>query len=164
MRGIAVICTLSPDAEHANETLSTLKFGKRCKLVVTTARKGTSMDDKALLQKYRRELDALRAKLEANTTASEDVEAAPGDVRESREKLSELEQKREAAQREVDEMHQQRSGLRNQIEHLTRLILTSNSVANDAGPSTPRARALARRGPRMSDFGSTAQPPPPPSR
>ncbi|SPO22782.1 probable kinesin motor protein 1 [Ustilago trichophora] len=170
---IAVICTLSPDVEHANETLSTLKFGKRCKLVVTTAKKGTAMDDKALLQKYRKELDALRARLEANGAPSNPDNAVVATVSpeaslESQQKLDELNQQKEAAQREVEDMQKKRTDLKGQIEHLTRLILTSQSVAADvssegnavAGPSTPirgrgaHASALARRGPRMSDFFS----------
>ncbi|CDR99390.1 hypothetical protein [Sporisorium scitamineum] len=161
---IAVICTLSPDTEHANETLSTLKFGKRCKLVVTTAKKGTAMDDKALLQKYRKELDALRARLEANGPSPnpDNVTVSMEESRESQQKLDLLNQQRQAAQKEVEDMQKKRTDLKGQIEHLTRLILTSQSVAADAsetaGPSTPiRARsahasALARRGPRMSDF------------
>lgn len=171
---IAVICTLSPDTEHANETLSTLKFGKRCKLVVTTAKKGTAMDDKALLQKYRKELDALRAKLEANgpspnpdnVVVVEKVD--PAASLESQQKLDELNQQREAAKKEVEDMQKKRSDLKGQIEHLTRLILTSQGVAasesgNVAGPSTPvrsrpahaHAGALSRRGPRMSDFAGS---------
>ncbi|SPO24950.1 probable kinesin motor protein 1 [Ustilago trichophora] len=168
---IAVICTLSPDTEHANETLSTLKFGKRCKLVVTTAKKGTAMDDKALLQKYRKELDALRARLEANGPSPNPdnvvvATVSPEVSLESQQKLDELNQQKEAAQREVEDMQKKRTDLKGQIEHLTRLILTSQSVAADvsaegnavAGPSTPvrgrnaHALALARRGPRMSDF------------
>ncbi|GAC99051.1 hypothetical protein PHSY_006648 [Pseudozyma hubeiensis SY62] len=162
---IAVICTLSPDMEHANETLSTLKFGKRCKLVVTTAKKGMERDDKALLQKYRKELDALRAKLEANGT-SPTLGAGSMEVsKESQQKLDELNQQKEAAKKEVEDMQKKRSDLKGQIEHLTKLILTSQSVASDdaaaAGPSTPlrksaHASALARRGPRMSDFGGSA--------
>ncbi len=168
---IAVICTLSPDTEHANETLSTLKFGKRCKLVVTTAKKGTAMDDKALLQKYRKELDALRARLEANGASPNPDEPAPVATidpalsLESQQRLDELNEQKAAAQKEVESMQKQRSDLKSQIEHLTRLILTSQTVAADtsdavAGPSTPvRARphasALARRGPRMSDLHFT---------
>jgi centromeric protein E len=34
---VAIICTISPDAEQATETLSTLKFAKRAKMVVTKA-------------------------------------------------------------------------------------------------------------------------------
>ncbi|PWZ00973.1 kinesin-domain-containing protein [Testicularia cyperi] len=167
---IAVICTLSPDREHANETLSTLKFGKRCKMVVTTAKRGTAMDDKALLQKYRKELDALRARLEANTATSPNPEATPAAgppavdpavSAESQQKLDELNLQREEAQKEVEQMQQKRSTLKGQIDHLTRLILTSQSVANDSAPGTPvrrsvHAPALARRGPRMSDLHAFA--------
>ncbi|KAJ1032462.1 hypothetical protein NDA16_000486 [Ustilago loliicola] len=172
---IAVICTLSPDTEHANETLSTLKFGKRCKLVVTTAKKGTAIDDKALLQKYRKELDALRAKLEANGPSPNPDSVVvvekidPALSLESQQELDELNQQREVAKKEVEDMQKKRSDLKGQIEHLTRLILTSQSVAASesgnavAGPSTPvrsrpahaHAGALARRGPRMSDFAGS---------
>ncbi|SNX82306.1 related to Kinesin-7a motor protein [Melanopsichium pennsylvanicum] len=169
---IAVICTLSPDAEHANETLSTLKFGKRCKSIVTTAKKGTAMDDKALLQKYRKELDALRARLEANGSSPNPdnvimAAVSPEVPTEERAKLDELNKEKEATQKEVEDMQKKRMDLKGQIEHLTRLILTSQSVADDvkegnavAGPSTPvrgrnaHASALARRGPRMSDLFS----------
>ncbi|PWN42336.1 kinesin-domain-containing protein, partial [Ceraceosorus guamensis] len=34
---VAVVCTLSPLKEHAVESLSTLKFGRRCKMVTTRA-------------------------------------------------------------------------------------------------------------------------------
>ncbi|SPO36055.1 related to Kinesin-7a motor protein [Pseudozyma flocculosa] len=168
---IAVICTLSPDVKHAVETLSTLKFGKRCKMVVTSAKKGTSMDDKALLQKYRKELDALRAKLEAGTPAikapAEADEDALASSRESRQKLDALNEERERAQKEVMEMEKKRGDLRGQIDHLTRLILTSQSVAQERRESdaaagtnadgTPRKRnfsGMERRGPRLSDIHS----------
>ncbi|KAL7341687.1 kinesin motor domain-containing protein [Rhodotorula toruloides] len=39
---VAVVCTVSPDAEQATETLSTLKFAKRAKMVVTKAERGVS--------------------------------------------------------------------------------------------------------------------------
>ncbi len=107
------------------------------------------MDDKALLQKYRKELDALRAKLEANGASPNPnnvVVVASGSSEmslEEQQKLDELNQQKEAAKKEVDEMQQKRSDLKGQIEHLTRLILTSQSVAAEgtnegsAGPSTP---------------------------
>lgn len=37
---VAVVCTISPDIEQATETLSTLKFAKRAKMVVTKAERG----------------------------------------------------------------------------------------------------------------------------
>lgn len=61
---VAVVCTLSPLKIHAAESLSTLKFGRRCKLVVTKAKQGSIMDDKALIEKYRREVEKLKERLE----------------------------------------------------------------------------------------------------
>lgn len=37
---VAIICTISPDVEQATESLSTLKFAKRAKMVVTKAERG----------------------------------------------------------------------------------------------------------------------------
>ncbi|KPV72139.1 uncharacterized protein RHOBADRAFT_18490 [Rhodotorula graminis WP1] len=37
---VAVVCTVSPDPEQAQETLSTLKFARRAKMVVTKAERG----------------------------------------------------------------------------------------------------------------------------
>lgn len=37
---VAIICTISPDIEQSTETLSTLKFAKRAKMVVTKAERG----------------------------------------------------------------------------------------------------------------------------
>ncbi|WFD33114.1 hypothetical protein MSPP1_004171 [Malassezia sp. CBS 17886] len=165
---VAVICTLTLDPEHATESLSTLKFGRRCKLVVTTAQRQTVVDDKALLERYRREIESLRARLQ--TDRDEDVssasDSAPSTPTPSTPPpLVALDMERAAAAKEVAAMEQTRHGLRQQLDHLTRLILTSRSVAT-LSPSRPTpAHAAhadtacsphARRGPRMSDLAPRA--------
>lgn len=165
---VAVICTVTSSKAQAQETLSTLKFGRRCKMVVTKAQRQTLVDDKALLEKYRQEIEALRLRLASASMSSsgeeeeEDKEITtpprtPGP--------SDWEQERAAAAREVAEMEETRQDLRRQIDHLTRLILTSRSVA----AMTPTRPVLelsngesfaspVRRGPRMSDLPSRAWP------
>jgi centromeric protein E len=143
---------MSPAREHAVESLSTLKFGRRCKMVTTRARRGTVVDDKALLQRYRRELDRLRARLEAAPTPvvmSDDVDD------DGERRLRELEDRRQEAQREVDAAEQQRSDLRAQVEHLTRLILTSQSVAEERAEPTSML-SVPRRAARLSDIGPSS--------
>ncbi len=169
---VAVICTISPDPKHAIESLSTLKFGRRCKMVVTSAKKGTVMDDKALLQKYKAELEALKAQLGAAggipRSSTEMTLDEEGDQDPDESYLRELHDKRQEGQKEMEEMQKQKGELRGQIEHLTRLILTSKKVASEEGsPSeeeingsiidTP-VRLAPRRGPRMSELPHRASP------
>lgn len=154
---VAVVCTLSMHQEHALESLSTLKFGRRCKLVVTTARRQTAVDDKALLERYKQEIDVLRARLESSDNDGYAPPHTPTKLVSS-DDLEALSRQRVEAEQEVAEMHETRRTLKSQIDHLTRLILTSRSVAEN----TPKRRALpsphdmpaspaSRRGPRMSD-------------
>lgn len=66
---IAIICTISSEAEQVSESLSTLKFARNAKLVVTRAERGTAAsNDSALLQRYRKEIEDLRARVCAFTT------------------------------------------------------------------------------------------------
>ena len=127
---VAVICTVSLGAAQAAETLSTLKFGRRCKLVVTKAQRHAAVDDKTLLEQYRHELHSLRARLGSGEASEENADDS-------------------SLRTEVAAMQEARADLRHQIDHLTRLILTSRSVAADA---PARDVASPRRGPRMSDL------------
>ncbi|CEH12134.1 centromeric protein e (cenp-e protein) [Ceraceosorus bombacis] len=164
---VAVVCTLSPLKEHAVESLSTLKFGRRCKMVTTRARRGTVVDDKALLQRYRRELDKLRAKLEKSVSGV--VSSAGAALDDS--SVKDLESRREEAERDVAAAQKQKQELRGQVEHLTRLILTSKSIASDRelqqGPASMRESSTLlcagndttpRRGPRRTDAGLMHRP------
>jgi hypothetical protein len=81
---VAVICTVSPVLTNMEESINTLKFAERVKLVVTAAKanevfhwfifvcccktdinhQNQILDDKALLQQYRNEITTLKARLE----------------------------------------------------------------------------------------------------
>lgn len=147
---VAVICTIALEKASAIETLSTLKFGRRCKMVVTKAKRQMVMDDKALLEKYTQEIQELRARLESSSSESENLPQTP---------TSDMDAEREAAAQEVASMQETRQDLRKQIDHLTRLILTSRSVAAQTPARSPLGHtdtdsyaSPARRGPRMSDL------------
>ncbi|GJN89577.1 hypothetical protein Rhopal_002564-T1 [Rhodotorula paludigena] len=60
---VAVVCTVSPDAEQATETLSTLKFAKRAKMVVTKAERGVLVTDAILLTQYSAKIAALQQQI-----------------------------------------------------------------------------------------------------
>lgn len=159
---VTVICTITLDKEHAIETLSTLKFGRRCKLVVTKAQRQTVLDDKALIEQYTREIQELRARLESSGVGSlsPTPSSSHGADRGESDPDDHLSAEREAAAQEVAAMEETRQDLRRQIDHLTRLILTSRSVAAQTPARSPlhsvsqegSYASPARRGPRMSDL------------
>jgi hypothetical protein len=126
---IPVICTLSPAMVTFEESLNTLKFALNVKKVVTRASKNAVMDNKALLQKYKQEIEDLKQKLTLTNT--------------SYETQMEQEQNLAAAERlkiqeEMQEQKLLRSSLKEQIEHLTRMILTSTSISNCMSSSTSK--------------------------
>ena len=69
---ISVICTVNPDANAVTETISTLLFAQRVKRVRLNAKKKEVVDTDALLQRYKKEIDDLKARL-----AEREAEAVP---------------------------------------------------------------------------------------
>lgn len=143
---VSVICTISPAMNNIDETGNTLKFAQRIKKVVTKAATNEVMDDKALLQKYRSEIDELKTKLHDLTDKeNESVQLAA-------EKL-----------RLEEELHQQqlvRTALKERIDHLTKLILTSSSI--NSGPFSPKPDEFPRKNSAVNRL-SLAMPSPNPS-
>jgi hypothetical protein len=141
---VSVVCTISPAAGNQEESTNTLKFAQRVKQVKIRAERKEIMDDKALLQQYRAEIEELRSKLiQLSTRDTESTQLAA-------EKL-----------RLEEELHQQqlvRIALKERIDHLTKLILTSSSFNTqgwqaDAAPAvsaTPMDAAAKRKSKRMS--------------
>jgi hypothetical protein len=60
---ISMICNVSPEAVHVEETHNTLKFASRAKRIKQRASVTEVMDDATLLQQYREEINALRSQL-----------------------------------------------------------------------------------------------------
>lgn len=168
---VAVLLTMSPLAQHAAEGLSTLKFGKRCKMIKLKAKRGEvgegDAGNEALLRRYKREVERLRAKLEADVVAA--AALSPATTPEDESDMLALAERKKAAESEVEGMTKRKAELRAQMEHLTKLIVTSGSVAEarrreeeeedeegpaavDSRPSTP-----LRRG-RVSEFGTPGTP------
>ncbi|RUP49421.1 P-loop containing nucleoside triphosphate hydrolase protein [Jimgerdemannia flammicorona] len=118
---ISVICTMSPSALAMEESHNTLKFAARVKKVVTRAGTNAIMDDKALLQKYRVEIAELKTKLmHTNEVVGNEKDK----------ELSKLKAERQKHEEEMMEMQLVRTALKERIEHLTKLILTSQSITS----------------------------------
>ncbi|KAL7748632.1 Kinesin-like protein kip2 [Sorochytrium milnesiophthora] len=140
---VSVICTISPAALNVEESTNTLKFAARVKKVVTRAKENEIMDDKALLQKYRLEIVELRDKLMQTNEAYE---------RERQQELMTMQTEREKYEEELHEQQLLRTALKERIDHLTRLILTSGSLTsktlNVDATSKPPSRRVSQ------EFGS----------
>ncbi|KAE8215739.1 hypothetical protein CF327_g1017 [Tilletia walkeri] len=138
---VAVICTMSTLPEHAVEALSTLSFGKRCKMVVSHAKRGSIMDDKALLKRYRQELDQLRKELDSKEAASITPNSSTVNLlteqEDQKKALEALGAQKAETEKEVQEMTLKRSELKDQINHLTRLILTGQRMQTDGDSDGP---------------------------
>ncbi|GJJ72579.1 centromeric protein E [Entomortierella parvispora] len=134
---VSVICTISPSHLNVEESHNTLKFAARVKKVVTKAQTNQVMDDKALLEKYRREISELKAQLmmtaagEAAGANASGAKAAVGGKQQA-ELSSLLQKERLKHEEEMVEMNMVRNALKERIDHLTKLILTSQSVNSRA--------------------------------
>lgn len=140
---VSILCTIQLGSQgsvasangHTGETLNTLKFAARAKNnIVSHAKKaeealgsGTDAGSRVLLERYRMEIQNLRSELDnqRKTQIENDSskEEKPLDL-EERQREKEAEQRREE---QVLEIQLARTALNDRIEHLNRLILSSQS-------------------------------------
>ncbi|KAF2142058.1 uncharacterized protein K452DRAFT_25941 [Aplosporella prunicola CBS 121167] len=132
---VSILCTVqigfsgsvASTNTHINETLSTLKFASRAKnSIVSHAKKAEEAhaadpNSRALLDRYRMEIAELRKQLE-NKTKEETVARV---MEEERAREVEAEVRHEE---QMLEMQLARTALKERIEHLNRLILSSRSI------------------------------------
>lgn len=130
---VSILCTIQIGSMgsvatangHTGETLSTLKFAARAKNnIVSYAKRaeeavgsGTDSGSRVLLERYRVEIQNLRSQLDSQSRAQEEKE--------------ERQLEKEANQRHEEqmlEMQLARTALKERIEHLNRLILSSKST------------------------------------
>lgn len=129
---VSILCTIQIGSAgsvatacgHTGETLNTLKFAARAKNnIVSHAKKaeeavgsGNDAGSRVLLERYRMEIQTLRQQLEGQGKAQPDVEDKKWE--------------KEAEQRHEEQMLEiqlARTALKERIEHLNRLIISSKS-------------------------------------
>ncbi|KAF2134235.1 kinesin-domain-containing protein [Dothidotthia symphoricarpi CBS 119687] len=148
---VSILCTIQIGASgstaaasnHTGETLNTLKFASRAKNnIVSHAKKadesmGTGGDagSRALLDRYRLEIQELKKQLEGGK-AKETKEEYGDELQRDREeeRARELED-RQRHHEQILEMQLARTALKERIEHLNRLILSSKSLGVNNSPS-----------------------------
>lgn len=130
---VSILCTIqfaSSINSHTGETLNTMKFAARAKNnIVSHAKKaeeaygggGGDSGSRVLLERYRMEIQALRGQLDNQAKFQAEKEL----------KWDEQQYEKEAQARheeQVLEMQLARTALKERIEHLNRLILSSKST------------------------------------
>ncbi|KAK0202275.1 kinesin-like protein [Desarmillaria ectypa] len=123
---ISVICTINPDISAIAESTSTLLFARRIKGVKLNAQKKEIVDTDALIERYRKEIEDLKARLA-------EKEAAVDDRRQS----SSASVKRRLSVKEKTDESKAMTDLNNRIQQLTKLILTSQTVDESSADSRP---------------------------
>ncbi|KAF2034743.1 kinesin [Setomelanomma holmii] len=148
---VSILCTVQIGAtgsaaavnSHTGETLNTLKFASRAKNnIVSHAKKadesmgaGGDAASRALLDRYRLEIQDLKKQLEDSKnkdTKEEEEDELKRDLEE--EKTREIADK-QRHEEQMLEMQLARTALKERIEHLNRLILSSKSVGVNSGRS-----------------------------
>ncbi|KAL4933599.1 putative kinesin family protein (KipA) [Aspergillus undulatus] len=150
---VSILCTVQLGSlanVNSGETLNTLKFAARAKNnIVSHAKRaeeafgggGGDAGSRVLLERYRMEIQALRGQLESQTKVQAEKEL----------KLEEQKLEQEAHERHEEqmlEMQLARTALKERIEHLNRLILSSKST----GVNTQGAMSALGRLSRMSSI------------
>ncbi|KAK4560926.1 Kinesin-like protein kip2 [Recurvomyces mirabilis] len=157
---VSILCTIqlssagtsaAASSSHTGETLNTLKFASRAKNnIVSHAKRnesnpnGGDAGSRALLDRYRLEIQELRGQLEQQTKDKDEAEKVEQDAqdRQLEEKLEREEQTRHEEQ--MLEMQLARTALKERISHLNRLILSSKSLGVNSGRMSSASIPLGR--------------------
>ncbi|KAF2090648.1 kinesin-domain-containing protein, partial [Saccharata proteae CBS 121410] len=158
---VSILCTVQIGSAgssakantHVTETLNTLKFASRAKNnIVSHAKKadeangsGGDAGSRALLDRYRLEIQELRKQLETK----KEEEAREREQEEEKAREVENENRHEE---QMLEMQLARTALKERIEHLNRLILSSKSIGVNSGRSfSSMSMGLQQRGSMVSN-------------
>lgn len=152
---IAIICTISPEARHGIESVSTLKFAQRASKIETKAEQGIIYGPGALIAEYEETIADLQSRL-----AEALKNNTPGNSSEHLNVLEEERRARAKAEQEAKDYGLSIISLKNQIEHLKTQMLTGSPEASETGNAILRTPSMAKR--HYGDIGSGSRPGGPP--
>ena len=115
---ISVICTISPVLANMEESHSTLVFAERVKKVTVAPEVNSVLDEKALLKQYEQEISELKKQLASSSHENE---------RFLERQKSLLEEEKLRYEVELKEQQLIKDALKERIDHLTRLIISSST-------------------------------------
>lgn len=174
---VSILCTIQIGSTgsaaaantHTNETLNTLKFASRAKNnLVSHAKRaeealgaGGEGGARVLLERYRMEISELRSQLEAQAKKDKNEDIAEK-TRDAEEELAREKEAEARHEEQMLEMQLARTALKERIDHLNRLILSSKSIGVNASGtwsslgSHPRFSQASMRSSRSSMTPSQA--------
>ncbi|KAK3996879.1 kinesin motor domain-containing protein [Cladorrhinum sp. PSN332] len=147
---VSILCTIALGASpstgsttHTNETINTLKFASRAKnSIVSHAKRaeealgaGGDGGARVLLERYRMEIAELRKELETQAKANSKKEAEEEQARDAEEERAREKEAELRHEEQMLEMQLARTALKERIDHLNRLILSSKSIGVNASGS-----------------------------
>jgi centromeric protein E len=148
---VSILCTIAvtpagsaaTSNTHAYETLNTLKFASRAKNnIVSHAKRaeealgaGGDGGARVLLERYRMEIMELRKELEAQAKANSKKEVDEEKERDAEEERAREKEAEMRHEEQMLEMQLARTALKERIDHLNRLILSSKSIGVNASGS-----------------------------
>ncbi|CAH7685992.1 P-loop containing nucleoside triphosphate hydrolase protein [Phakopsora pachyrhizi] len=130
---VAFLCTISPDPECEVETLSTLRFAAGAKKVVTKAELGQVVDRATLLEALESKVLELEAALLTNADYTEALERERDEAIERADGAAKICYDYEA---KIAELQTLRTPLKEQHDHLRRLIITGSPHSSYANQTT----------------------------
>ena len=161
----SIICTVTPAACHAEETISTLKFATRAKNITNTTQVNEVLDDQALLRRYKKEIDSLKKKLRY-TSAGGDKDL---EICQMINQMESLESKNQTLEEEKGALMKETREGQAKMAKLSELVIQSGTALTLEQAEADRSKRLklnARQSwcPSFGGHGSLALPrgPPPP--
>ncbi|MBW0520578.1 hypothetical protein O181_060293 [Austropuccinia psidii MF-1] len=130
---VAFLCTISPDLECEVETLSTLRFAAGAKKVMTKAELGQVVDRATLLEALEAKVLELEAALLTNADYTEALERERDEAIERADGAAKICDDYES---KLAELQTLRTPLKEQHDHLKRLILTGSPHSSYANQTT----------------------------
>ncbi|KAI0523851.1 kinesin-domain-containing protein [Xylaria bambusicola] len=141
---VSILCTIQTGAagstasanSHATETLNTLKFASRAKnSIVSHAKRaeealgaGGEGGARVLLERYRMEILELKQQLDTQAKANNAKAEEEENEKDAEEELAREKEAEARHEEQILEMQLARTALKERIDHLNRLILSSKSI------------------------------------
>jgi len=139
----AIICAITPAAQHVEESHSTLRFACRAKRVVNNATVNEVLSDAAVLKRQANEIEELRKALQSSGNASQIEE----EINRLRAELLHKDQERNNMSSALAAEKEERERAQRKVDNMARLMLEGNNNAGDIGVGgSPDAAAVAGGG------------------
>eukprot|EP00743_Colponemidia_sp_Colp-15_P009768 GILK01010694.1.p1 GENE.GILK01010694.1~~GILK01010694.1.p1 ORF type:complete len:610 (-),score=148.16 GILK01010694.1:140-1969(-) len=131
---IAMICNVSPSLPSYEETVNTLKFAQRAKKIKSNAHKNEVIDDKALISRYRQEIDDLKTKLQSLETVLQREQQSRAQLSDQQGQDINTHALMEEISRldfELEKKNEEKAALAEELNHIRNLIITSRKISQD---------------------------------